>query len=169
MFTLLHELVHLWLGQSGVSNFDPTRPTDNHTERYCNAIAAEILVPAAVLREMWPGLAGRTDGVASLCRTFKVSSLVVLRRLHDIGALDWATFRTRYVEEEDSYRESSAGEGGGGDFYRTQRTRLGARFSAAVVEATLEGRTSGREAFPLLGIKKVSTFYDMARKLGFPV
>lgn len=169
IFTLMHELVHLWLGKSGVSNLDRTMPVNNHTERFCNAVAAEVLVPADLLRQRWPDVAGQTDALTILSRQFKVSGLVVLRRLHDIGVLDWATFRAQYIAEEGRYQEASGRESGGGDFYKTQRVRLSSRFISAVVEATLEGRTSGREAFPLLGIKKVATFLETARRQGFTV
>jgi len=169
IFTLLHELVHLWLGQSGVSNFDRTLPNNHQSERYCNAVAAEILVPEAALRQRWADVAGRADGVSALGRVFKVSGLVILRRLYDARILDWSTFRARYVQEEGRYGEASARRTGGGDFYKTQQTRLGSRFIGAVIESALEGRTSSRDAFPLLGIKTVATFREVARRHGFAI
>jgi hypothetical protein len=45
IFTLAHELVHVWIGVGGVSNLEATRPAPNEVERFCNAVAAEILVP----------------------------------------------------------------------------------------------------------------------------
>jgi transcriptional regulator with XRE-family HTH domain len=46
-FTALHELVHLWLGATGISGGD----TNNHVEQYCNDVAGEILLPYQELRE----------------------------------------------------------------------------------------------------------------------
>lgn len=168
LFTLVHELVHVWLGQSGVSNVDQTVPITNNSERFCNAVAAEILVPGRTLVEEWAALRGRDDPLAVLTRRYKVSELVVLRRLFDAGLLEWADFRMRYQAAEEAHREREARSGNGGNFYTTQGSRLGKRFQRAVIESTLEGRTSTRDALPLLGVKKVSSFNEMARRLGFP-
>ncbi len=40
-FTLLHELAHLWLGKTGVSGRRP----DAQIEKFCNDVAALILLP----------------------------------------------------------------------------------------------------------------------------
>ena len=79
MFTLAHELAHLWIGEDGVSNFDETLlPSRNEVERWCNIVAAEFLVPANGFRAAWP-LAERTDEPYQfLARKFKVSSVVLL-------------------------------------------------------------------------------------------
>ncbi|MGH7940099.1 MAG: DNA-binding protein, partial [Limisphaerales bacterium] len=63
----------------------------------------------------------------------------------------------------------SAQKSGGGDFYRTQRTRSGERFAKALIESTLEGRTPYRDAMRLLGMTKVETFNRFARELEFVV
>lgn len=54
MSTLAHELAHLWVGQEGVSNFEALQPTPHRIEQWCNAVAAEFLVPARELKELWP-------------------------------------------------------------------------------------------------------------------
>jgi Zn-dependent peptidase ImmA (M78 family) len=170
MFTLMHELAHIWMGQSGVSNLERTMPTEDRVERYCSEVAAEVLVPLEVLRERaWPQARASADPVRYLTRQFKVSSLVVLRRLFDLGELDWETYRERYEAEEDRFRGQEERREPGGDYYRTQRTRSSVRFATALVESTLEGRTTWREAAHLLGIKKAETFARVARNLGFAV
>jgi Zn-dependent peptidase ImmA (M78 family)/transcriptional regulator with XRE-family HTH domain len=168
LFTLIHELVHVWLGQSGVSNVDQTTLITNNSERFANAVAAEILVPGRTLAAEWVALRDSDDPVAVLARRYKVSDLVALRRLFDAGILEWAAFRARYQAAEAAQRERAARGGSGGDFYTTQGSRLGKPFQRAVIESALEGRTSTRDAFPLLGVKKLSTFHEMARRLGFP-
>jgi hypothetical protein len=47
MFTLAHELAHVWLGESGVSDVEAGRRPIHQIERWCNAVAAELLVPMA--------------------------------------------------------------------------------------------------------------------------
>ena len=169
MFTLMHELVHLWLGLTGVSNLKDTYAPDLDTERFCNAVAAEILVPENELRERWTLARKQNDPMASLTGYFKVSSLVLLRRLRDLNFIDRETFLSRYHEEEARFVQVAAQKSGGGDFYRTQRTRFGERFSKALIESTLEGRTPYRDAMRLLGMTKVETFNRFARELEFIV
>jgi Zn-dependent peptidase ImmA (M78 family) len=167
-FTLAHELVHVWLGRSGVSNLKSTLPPDTHIERFSNQVAAELLVPAERIAELWP-LHGRSlSSLPMLVRYFKVSSLVVLRRLFDLGYVDWDTFRNRYQAEEERFHgRATPDDEGGGDFYRTQVTRVSRRFASALVSDVLGGRTSWRDAYSFLGIRKSSTFNEFARHLGF--
>ena len=169
MFTLMHELVHLWLGLTGVSNLEATFASDVDTERFCNAVAAEILVPENELRERWAVARRLPDPLPSLTSYFKVSSLVLLRRLLDLQFIDRETFRRRYQEEETRFVQMAAQKTPGGDFYRTQRTRSGERFAKALIESTLEGRTPYRDAMRLLGMTKISTFNRFARELEFIV
>ena len=169
MFTLAHELVHIWAGVSGVSNLDNTYPVDRAEERFCNQVAAELLVPEAELRQHWPEAHRQAQPIAWLLRQFKVSSLVVLRRLNDLALIERDAFQRLYREEEERFRAIAAERAGGGDFYRTQRTRSGRRFARALIESTLEGRTPYRDALRLLGMSKVGTFHEFARQLDFPV
>ena len=169
MFTLAHELVHIWLGMSGVSNLKQTYAPARRAERFCNRVAAEMLVPKAELRAQWRAVRDLPTALAGLTRHFKVSSLVLLRRLHDIDILSDDEFQRRYREEEERFRETEAQTSGGGDFYRTEKTRTGTRFARALIESTLEGRTPYREAFQLLGIRKVGTFHEFARAMDFAV
>jgi Zn-dependent peptidase ImmA (M78 family)/transcriptional regulator with XRE-family HTH domain len=170
MFTLMHELVHVWLGRSGVSNPSLTVQHPRGVERFSNAVAAELLVPTSALSDLMRP-ASRIDSatVTSLVRRFKVSSLVILRRLFDIRALQWDEFRALYVAEEARFRAADAARQPGGDFYRTQQTRSSRRLAAALIEDALEGRTPRRDAMRMLGIRTIATFNEMARRLGIAV
>ncbi len=165
MFTLFHELVHLWLGESGVSNLVQTYAEHGDTERYCNQVAAEILVPSAELLEKCAGLASPAAGLAKLTRHFRVSSLVLLRRLHDVGLLREREFKALYGEHENRYYAQKEASEGGGDFYRTQVSRVGESFIKAVLESAFEGRTPFRDACGLLGVVKADTLAKLAEKL----
>ncbi|MCU7960475.1 MAG: ImmA/IrrE family metallo-endopeptidase [gamma proteobacterium symbiont of Bathyaustriella thionipta] len=166
MFTLAHELAHLWLGESGVSDAQAASRPDEATERWCNAVAAELLVPLEPLREVYqPGDDLQVD-LQRLARRFKVSTLVIVRRLYDLGALDEETLWRVYREELERVKALSTQEGSGGDFYNSLGARVSKRFASAVVGSTLEGQTAFTDAFRMLGIKKSATFYEEARRLG---
>ncbi len=164
MFTLAHEIAHIWLGQSAVSDAGARAVPDEETERWCNRVAAELLVPVEVLRRELDVFADLEGEVSRLARRFKVSTLVVLRRIHDAGALSreelWAAY------DEELARLRSLSKGGGGNFYLTLGARVSKRFARALVESTLEGRTGFTEAFGMLGLKKMETFNELGRSLG---
>lgn len=167
MFTLAHELAHLWLGSTAVSDASAApNGSHRHEEVWCNAVAAELLVPLAVLRN--DVVDGETveQAVSRLTRRYKVSSLVILRRLLDAGWLDRAAFDVAWAAERSRLRELAERSGGGGDFYRTTLSRVSRRFARALVESTLEGQTLYRDAFRMLGVAKTETFNNIGHEVG---
>lgn len=166
MFTLAHELVHVWLGESGVFDAQAVTITDETTEYWCNGVAAELLAPLENVRRDYRPDAGLSGEMQRLARRFKVSTLVILRRIFDTGAIDRDTLWTTYREELARLRKLDRSGSGGGDFYRTLGARVSKRFARAVVGSTLEGQTLFRDAFRMLGIKKTETFYRAADELG---
>jgi Zn-dependent peptidase ImmA (M78 family) len=169
MFTLAHELMHLWVGASGVSNLDKTYPPDGAIERFCNEVAAELLVPTDELRTAWSAVRTKDEPATALTRRFKVSKIVILRRLRDLDIISIDSFLRQYREQQDFFRQQQQERAPGGDFYNTQRSRAGSRFARALVESALEGRTPYRDALRLLGISNVETFHRFARELRFTV
>lgn len=163
MFTLAHELAHLWIGASALSDATVAITPDQAIERWCNSVAAELLVPMSILRTLLLSDEPLQVSIARLAREFKVSTLVILRRLRDAGVLDPASFRTAYATEVQ--RIASLPQSSGGNFYLTTAARVSRRFGRALVESTLEGRTLYRDAFRLLGISKTGTFNEFARRL----
>jgi Zn-dependent peptidase ImmA (M78 family) len=163
MFTVAHELAHIWLGESALSDINPEIRPASVIERWCNAVAAEMLVPSAVIRALFSENEDLPRALDRLARHFKVSTLVILRRLFDMGGLRREAFHDAYANELE--RLSDVAPTGGGNFYLTQGARLGRRFTRALITSTLEGQTLYRDAFSLLGFAKVSTFQDLARSL----
>lgn len=164
MFTLAHELAHLWLGQSALSDVGPSSWPSHSIEAWCNQVAAELLVPLAVLRVEYRAETPLREEMQRLAKHFKVSTLVVLRRIHDAGGLTRDEFWEAYHEE--LARLQALPRGSGGDFYLTLGARVGKRFARALVTSTLEGRSSFTEALRLLGFKKMTTFHDLGHSLG---
>lgn len=166
MFTLAHELAHLWLGESGISDSQPSIVPEQDTERWCNRVAAELLVPLELVRSEHDRRAPLRDEAQRLARHFKVSTLVMLRRIHDTGAVTKKAFWDAYNSELQRLIEIAKSGSGGGDFYATLGVRTGKTFARALVSSTLEGRTSFTLAFRLLGFKKMATFDELGRSLG---
>jgi Zn-dependent peptidase ImmA (M78 family) len=167
MFTLAHELAHIWLGESAISDAQPTVVPDQVVERWCNQVAAELLVPLELMRQEYDGTVDLKDEINQLARRFKVSTLVVLRRIHDAGGLTRDEFWTAYEAEVERLR--AIPRGSGGNFYLTQAARTSKRFAAALVASTLEGHTLYTDAFQMLGFSKHETFQELGRSLGVGV
>jgi Zn-dependent peptidase ImmA (M78 family) len=164
MFTLAHELAHIWLGQSAVSDSQPVLVPDQDVERWCNEVAAELLVPLELMRHEYNSATAVPDEVNRLARRFKVSTLVILRRILDVGGLTRQEFWDAYHAEVERLR--AIPRGAGGNFYLTQAARVSKRFAAALVTSTLEGQTRYNDAFRMLGFSKLSTFKELGRSLG---
>lgn len=164
MFTLAHELAHIWLGQSALSDAQVAQIAGNQIERWCNLVAAELLVPMAVLRDGYQKSKPLFDEVNRLARHFKVSTLVILRRIYDAGGLKKEQFWKAYNEELE--RLLALPMGTGGNFYLTQAARVSKRFARTLIASTLEGQTLYRDAFRMLGFSKLETFRDLGHTLG---
>ncbi|WP_197974114.1 MULTISPECIES: ImmA/IrrE family metallo-endopeptidase [unclassified Stenotrophomonas] len=149
VFTLMHEIAHIWLGESGVSDLSPT--TDRGIEIFCNAVSAEVLVPNHEFLAQWTN----TPNVEALARLFRVSRAVIARRAFDNGLISWPEFELYLRPLPRKPREP------GGDPFRTIPVRNSKRLTRAVVGSALSGETLLREAASLLNSKP-----DTVIKLG---
>ena len=166
MFTLAHELAHLWLGETALSDATMRVEPNNEIEKWCNQVAAELLVPLDAIMEHYREIDDLTAELNRLARIFKVSTLVILRRIYDAGRMPRNTFWAAYDAEIDRLRSIAATRSGGGNFYHTTAARVGKRFARAIIGSALEGRASFSEALRLLGFKQMATFKDLGRAVG---
>jgi len=167
IFTLAHELCHVSLGGSAVSRPDLAQLDDaNPTERWCNGVAAELLVPRASIRDAYQPDSDLPAELDRLAKFYKVSTLVVLRRIADTGLMDRQQYRTAYPFELRRVLQLAGERGSGGSFYNTTPVRVSKRFAKALISDTLEGRTSHRDAFRLIGSKKYAAFEELGHRLG---
>ena len=165
MFTLAHELAHLFVGESGITSFDNHQAPDDATEQFCNRAAAEFLVPELELRAFWSTGKVSNDPYQAIARRFKVSTLVSARRALDLNLINLKTFLEFYEKSKGTVWLRKQPTSAGGDFWNTQRWRIGPRFGAAVARATKEGRLLYREAYGLTGLRG-DTFEKLPEKLG---
>lgn len=166
MFTLAHELAHVWFGSSAAFDLRELQPANNDVERACNRAAAEFLVPEAELRRFWPRVRRDSERFQQIARRFKVSELVAARRALDLTLIDKQEFLEFYQAYLKSERRAAAEDEEGGNFYATQNLRIGRSFAAAVVRAAREGRSLYRDAYQLTGLYG-ETFERFAELLGY--
>lgn len=167
MFTLAHELAHIWLGDegSGLSGFPGIFPDGGAVETFCDRAAAEFLVPEAELRASWPNVHRNEAPFEALAREFKVSPIVVGRRAMDLRLVErqyFFDFYEVYIRQE---RRQSQAAVSGGNFYNNQNTRVGRMFATQVIRAAKEGRMGFKQAYELTGLND-GAFQEYARRLG---
>ena len=156
MFTLAHELAHIWLGKKGLSGFEMLFPGETDVEKWCNQTASEFLVPAQELHVHWEDVKHGTDSLEKLARIFKVSPIVVARRALDLKFIPRSTFFDFYENYVRRERKKDDAKSGGGNFYKTQDSRVGKLFAVRVLRAAKEGRIQFKEAHDLTGLRGVS-------------
>lgn len=167
IFTLAHELVHLWIDEPGVSNLEhigPVRTAEDRVEIYCNKVAAEILVPRDFFLPQWEGLDPEEpleERISRLSGRLKVSRAVVARRLLDLRKIKQGV----YVQLVDQFREewfevkakekakNKKKSGGAPVFHPLTLNSNGRAFSRVVISAYRRGELSGRDTSRLLDIK----------------
>ena len=164
MFTLAHELAHIWLGKGGLSGFENLLPGGTDMENWCNRAAAEFLVPSNELRECWPQVRRKQHRFEVLGQSFKVGPLVAARRAMDLKLIERSTFLDFYARYLN--REHRGGATAfGGNFYNTQNSRVGKLFATHVMRAAMGEQVGFREAYQLTGLRG-GTFRNYAKRLG---
>ena len=167
MFTLAHELAHIWLGEGGLSGFENLIPGGTNVEDWCNRAAAEFLVPSRELGERWVQVRRVQDPFQALARSFKVSPVVAARRAMDLKLVERSAF-FEFYEHYISREHRSGTISSGGDFYNNQNARVGELFASHVIRAAMGGQIGFRNAYELTGLRG-GTFQDYAGRLGFPM
>lgn len=181
MFTLVHELAHVWINESGVSNLLHSgihRSTEaSATEAFCNKVAAEALLVRDRFETEWlrvTNLELVEERIDKLSRVFKVSEEVIARRLLDDGELSTAKYQElrdfyqqRWRDLKRAERARLKAQDGGPSFYVTRVARNGYSFTHTVISAFRDGSVSGREASSLLGVK-VNHLQKLAAAAGLP-
>ncbi len=168
IFTLAHEMAHIWAGQAGISKPDyslRSEQGDSAVERFCNRVAAETLVPGEDFRSRWvrDGPMLETN-LKNLTKHYKVSAMVILRQAHDLDFLPISSYWDRYSQlVEQAGRVEPTGEPGG-NFHDTLTARNGTAFTEAVISNAAEGTLLSTRAADMLGVK-VKTLPAIAEHL----
>lgn len=159
MFTILHELAHIWTGESAGFDFRQLQPADEPIEKLCDKIAAEFLVPYEAFEEKWTG----RMNFRYLSKYFKVSPIVVARRALDLNKITKAQFFSFYNQYIESIKDKKQNQSGGGDFYKTARKRVSPTFAAHIEHALESGQLLYRNAYKLTDLKG-ETFHKFLKE-----
>lgn len=145
MFTIIHETAHLMLGVSA-GHAGEEMYADDATEKYCDRVAAEFLVPQTLLMEVWNG------DIAAMASKFKVSEIVIARRAHDIGLINDEQYHQFYMQYKHRAVVAKTRRKGGGDFYRTSVKRVGRLLAIHIRNAVNSRQLSYTDAYRLTGL-----------------
>ena len=151
MFTLAHELAHVFLGSSAAFDLREMQPADEPSEQICNKAAAEFLVPHQELHKIWNSIKkSNNPPFQEIAKHFKVSELVVARRTLDLGLTtkkEFFDFYNDYITKNKQKPKQS-----GGDYYSSQSGRIGRKFAQIIDRAVGEGKLLYSEAYRLTGV-----------------
>jgi Zn-dependent peptidase ImmA (M78 family) len=153
LFSLLHEITHIWLGVNSLYNDKYNNFYANKLETICNAVAAEILVPQKVFLTYFPKKILKeslNDIVSSIADYFKCGTTVVARKALENGRITNEEYNAIAKEAIRNFIEmKQAKKKKGGNYYKTLNSRLDRRFLNAIVNSTKEGKTLYTDAFRL--------------------
>lgn len=158
LFTVVHELAHIWTGHSAGFDFRKLQPASDPIEKLCDQIAAEFLVPTSSFLRIW----NEKKEIGYLARYFKVSPIVIARRALDLGKInrtEFFSFYTNYISQLNARKENQPD---GGDFFATTRKRLSVTFAAHIHNAVRRNKLLYRDAYKLTSLKgdTFHTFFD---------
>ncbi|MEX5410446.1 ImmA/IrrE family metallo-endopeptidase [Atlantibacter hermannii] len=155
-FTLLHELAHILIGESGISNTSIA----HKIEKYCNDIASNILLPADDLSSVKIDDTSNFDELSKVIQEraafYNVSpSLIAYRLFRDdkISLEDWEQISSHFkelwmkskVKKEDEKKSS-------GTYYATKRHKTGGALLKVVKNSILDGVITETKAGKVLGV-----------------
>lgn len=152
MFSLLHEYAHIVLRSAGICDLDE----HSRVERFCNAVAAAVLMPARLTRKVLGhrSFSGVPDDDDDLLRTLskelRVSQAALLIRLRELGIISPPHYDE--MEERRSSRRADASRSPGGTYYPPRINRVGRRFAGEVLSALDQGAIDRQDASAALEI-----------------
>jgi Zn-dependent peptidase ImmA (M78 family) len=157
-FTSLHEVVHLWLGNTGVSAADVSA----QIEQYCNDVAGEILLPAAEIADFPKPftLEAAAHAISEFAGARRVSRSMVAYKLFRAAKIQrpmWIEltehFRKAWLAQKQARAEKQKAVEGGPNYYIVKRHRVGDALLGLMRRALDEGTTTYTKAGRVLGVK----------------
>lgn len=158
-FTLLHEIVHLILGHTGVSG----QPGTNETERFCDDVASRFLLPDYEIEKIGIENISELDAIAQQISEFAnkrhLSRPLVAYRAYRAGVIVPARyselskkFREEWQQQQNTQRAQRQSKTGGPSYYVARRHRLGNGLTSLTRQMVAEGELSTSRAARILGV-----------------
>lgn len=166
LFTLVHELAHIWLNSPGISNLEgleSVRTQEDNIEIFCNKITSEVLLEHDIFMKLWASrktTLSTEDWIKTVSDAYKISeSMIALKLLQNnlitLGA--YTQLRDKYIEDWKKYRgEEKAkmkAKKSGPSPHLLKVHSNGYTYTQTVISAYSRGAVSGRDASGLLGVK----------------
>jgi Zn-dependent peptidase ImmA (M78 family)/transcriptional regulator with XRE-family HTH domain len=151
IFTLIHELTHIWRGDSGISG--GVEQASLSVETFSNRVAADVLVPPDEFRSEWLERIPPRDAIRTASRHFRISRYVIAIRAFESGFISRDVLDDLFAEYRPEGSRPGGATGGGGDYYKTLIARNGRSFTEGVVDAVGRQRVLVRDAAGLLDAK----------------
>jgi len=155
IFTLAHELAHIWMGLSGISNLAYLQKAEQQPhsyERVTDAVAAETLVPQDVFLLRWDERSTIDKNLENLSRLHCVSAFVILRRAYDLNKIDFEVYKSKYSELRTGIKPKREG-GSERAYYSGVFSRNGNTVTSTLLHSLSEGKVSPKEASDLLNVR----------------
>ncbi|WP_236693713.1 ImmA/IrrE family metallo-endopeptidase [Robbsia andropogonis] len=154
-FTALHELVHIWLGETGVSGGVPAK----RIEQFCNDVASRVLVDDTEIGAIEFDIDDFSEcerAIASFARAHRVSRPLVAYRLlqqQRISEPVWHALNRHYTETRRQERDSQPRGESGPSYYIVKRHRMGGALIDLVKRTVAEGILTPTKAARVLDVK----------------
>ena len=168
LFSLFHEIAHIWIGEDDLFNDRKYNINVKPIETICNAIAGELLVPTSEFLKKWKNIDEKDirKKISYITKEFKCSESVLARRAYDEKKINKALYDEiidMAIIDYNNYKENKKSKGG--DYYNTVKMRLDGFFVRALCESIKMGRTTFTEAYRLTNTNS-KTFFEVANRFG---
>ena len=152
IFTLIHELVHIALGESVIQNTnfeEANSPNLDPIEVFCNQVAAEVLVPENELLEI-VNLETLQEDLSKTSKFFHVSPEVIMRRLLTLGMISRRNYQTYRSRQLAKYRDAPGRSGGAAPYHNRLLNTSGEHFARTAFTAYYERKITRAELASVL-------------------
>jgi Zn-dependent peptidase ImmA (M78 family) len=166
LFTLLHELAHIAIKQSGVIGYID-KNSERPIEKWCDQFAASFLMPIGAVTRLIgnrpnnPAQAIADEQLLTYARYFRVSSHAMLIRLVHLGYVEsgyyWDIKKPQFDDDEENYKFFGRSKYWGSRY----KSALGDFYTGLVLEAWNTGKITNHNAAEYMGIKNISHLFDI--------
>jgi len=166
LFTLVHELAHIWIAKSGISNeididFSENPKSKFHpVELFCNQVAANALMPRELITQFGTDLFDSNNKIFNQAKELGISSFALLVRALNLNIITQSKYKTlkqdaqdefeKFLEKEKLKKEKQKERKGGPDAYHLRLNKNGKLFTRIVMDSFNNGSLSPSIASNLL-------------------